>query len=331
MLTADLLDPTKPAFSGEPTGSSRHFNFRYHGSASALFALVLKHIALTIVTLGIYVPWAKTERRKYVFQNVEIDGHRLRYHGTGRELFFGYLKAVAFYFVFIGLPMALRVAAGEGVALAAQVVLTLALVVIVPAALYSAGRYLLSRTSWRGIRFGRQAGAGPYTATFLKGYLLSVLTLGLYVPVWMNQLQRVQITRSYLGSLPFGYDGSDKEAFLIGVKGLLLTFFTCGLYAPFYQAAMLRFHVGHTTLGGVRGESMVTGLDMFKLTLLQVVGLTLTLGLAFPAIMTYTLGYVLDRTRFVGDLDFEALSQVASEGDAAGDGMAGVLDLGMGL
>jgi uncharacterized membrane protein YjgN (DUF898 family) len=25
-------------------------------------------------------------RRKYLFENIELDGHRLRYHGTGREM-----------------------------------------------------------------------------------------------------------------------------------------------------------------------------------------------------------------------------------------------------
>lgn len=331
LLTTDLLDPTQPALADHPSGASRSFDFSYHGSASALFALILKHIALTIVTLGLFIPWAKTERRKYVFQNVEIDGHRLRYHGTGRELFFGYLKAVAAYLVVIALPLAVRAVFGDSAAVGVQFVMGLVLLAVIPGVIYSAGRYLLSRTSWRGIRFGRQAGAGPYASAFLKGYILTVFTLGFYAPVWMNRLYRIETTRSYLGSLSFGYDGSDKEAFSIGLKGILLSLVTCGLYLPFYQAEMLKFQLGHTTLGNVRGESLISGVDMFMLTMLQAVGLTLTLGLGFPLVMTYTLRYMLERTRFVGELDFESLSQVPSDGDAAGDGAAGVLDVGFGL
>jgi uncharacterized membrane protein YjgN (DUF898 family) len=52
------------------------------------------------VSLG-YMPWAKTERRKYLWQNIEIGGHRLRYHGTG----IGYLKVVLGYLLFVGLPV----------------------------------------------------------------------------------------------------------------------------------------------------------------------------------------------------------------------------------
>ena len=53
----------------------------YHGTGQALFALVFKNLLLTILSVGCYLPWARTERRKYLWQNVEFDGHRLRYTG----------------------------------------------------------------------------------------------------------------------------------------------------------------------------------------------------------------------------------------------------------
>src|SRR5688572_4329104 len=74
-------------------------NVRYAGTGSGLFLIFFKNLLLTIVTFGIYLPWARTERRKYLWQNLEFGGQRFRWHGTGRELFFGYLKVLGGYLV----------------------------------------------------------------------------------------------------------------------------------------------------------------------------------------------------------------------------------------
>ena len=47
---------------------------RYVGTGGGLFFVVAKNLLLTLVTLGIYLPWARTERRKYLCQNIEVGG-----------------------------------------------------------------------------------------------------------------------------------------------------------------------------------------------------------------------------------------------------------------
>ena len=89
----DNLDPVSGSLAqtseGEPTGPNERYGFRFNGQGWDFFTLMLKHILLNIVTLGIFLPWAKSEKRAYVWQNIEIFGQPLRYHGTGKELFFG--------------------------------------------------------------------------------------------------------------------------------------------------------------------------------------------------------------------------------------------------
>ena len=65
------------------------------------------------------------------------------------------------------------------------------------------------------------------------------------------------------------------------------------------------------------------------LTLLQIFGLTFTLGLAFPWITAYTLRFMLERLRFVGHIDFSHIYQVDSQGSASADGLADALDVGL--
>jgi len=69
-----------------PGPSGPVLSIQHRGTGGSLFVLVAKNLLLTLVTLGIYMPWARTERRKYIWQNLEIGGHGLRYHGTGVEL-----------------------------------------------------------------------------------------------------------------------------------------------------------------------------------------------------------------------------------------------------
>jgi uncharacterized membrane protein YjgN (DUF898 family) len=161
----------------------------FKGTGLTFFAVVLKNVLLTLLTLGIYLPWAKTERRAYLLQNTEIAGHRLRYHGTGKELLIGYLKVIAGYAAFIGVPAIVGAVAGKPTGAITQVGLALVLLPLVPFAIWGSRRYLLSRTSYRGVRFRLEGSAAAYTTSFIGGYLLTLITLGLYGPIWMNKLR----------------------------------------------------------------------------------------------------------------------------------------------
>lgn len=318
-----------PAEAPPPPRGPRH-TLAFHGTGGGLFVLILKNVLLTLLTFGLYAAWATTARRKYLWQNVEFHGQRLVYHGTGRELFIGYLKVIAGYALFIGIPIALRqVSATLG--LVAQGVLVLGFLALIPYAVYWSRAYLLSRTTWRGIRFSMEPGAGPFARTFLVGYLLTVLSLGLYGPVWLNRLRKVRVERSRFGSEAFHYDGSDFEVWKISIKGLLLTVLTLGGYYFWYLAELSRYETAHTCFQGARGRLDVSGWDICKLTLLYFLGTTFTLGLAFPWLAAYALRFFLERLSFEGPVDFAAIAQSEAVGHAAGDGLADALDVGVAL
>lgn len=327
---AEVRPPSEQGSSASAGGPVQH-RFAFRGEGLALFTLILKNMLLTLVTLGIYAPWAKTERRKYMWQNIEIAGHRLRYHGTGRELFIGYAKVMLAYGTFIGLPMLIGWVAGKTTALIVQLGLALALLGVIPYAIWGARRYLLSRTSWRGVHFRLEGDAHAYAKMFIGGYLLTLVTLGFYGPHWMNRLYRAMTEASALGTRRFEYRGSDKQAFRIMAKGVLLTLVTFGIYGFWYQANLLRFHLENTWFDGAHGETDLKGTDMLMLTCIQIFGLVFSLGLAFPWIAGYSLQYVLSRTRFVGPIDFAHIYQAGARGDATADGLADVLDVGLAI
>jgi uncharacterized membrane protein YjgN (DUF898 family) len=328
-----ILQSTEPAVAegeGSPAPAGWRYHMAFHGTGGGLFGLILKNVLLTLLTLGVYAAWATTARRKYVWQNVEFHGQRLVYHGTGRELFSGYLKLIAGYVVFLAVPALLR-RVSPTLGMIVQMAMVVGLLGLVPFAVYWSRAYLLSRTTWRGIRFSMEPGAGPFARTFLVGYVLTILTLGLYGPVWLNRLRKVSIERSRFGSRAFRYDGSDSEVWKISIKGMLLSVLTLGIYYFWYIAELSRYETQHTYFDGARGRLDVSGVDILKLTLLYLFGTTLTLGLAFPWLATYALRFMFERLSFEGPIDFAAIAQVEARGNAAGDGLADVMDLGLPL
>jgi uncharacterized membrane protein YjgN (DUF898 family) len=329
MLLAESASPA-PIPAPQPPSPDIH-RFAFHGTGGALFALVLKNMVLTLITLGVYLPWAKTERRTFLWQNIEIAGHRLRYHGTGRELFFGYLKLLLAYVVFIGVSFASKKLFGESAGAVIQVGMALLIIPFVPFVIWGSRRYLLSRTSWRGIPFRLTDGAKPFAKTFFIGMLLTIVTLGFYSPVFANRLYRVSMNHTGVGTKLFEYRGDDSEVFKIGVKGILLTLVTFGIYSFWYHAQIARYRARHTWFDGAHGSISLTGVDLFALTMLQIFGLTLTLGLAFPWVTTYTLRFMLERLQFVGPIDYAHIYRAPSEGSATADGLADALDLGTAL
>jgi uncharacterized membrane protein YjgN (DUF898 family) len=314
----------------QPTLATSH-EFSFHGTGMAFFALILKNLVLTLLSLGIYLPWAKTERRTYLWQNVELAGYRLRYHGTGKELFVGYLKVAVAYALFLGIPLLVGKLLGQTAMGIARGLLVIALIPLIPFAIWGARRYLLSRSSWRGIHFRLGDGAQAYASKLIIGYLLTIVTLGLYAPIWMNQLYRVMTNHTALGTKSFEYRGTDKAAWTIGIKGFFLSVLTLGVYFFWYRAELLRYQMSNTWFDGAHGESSLTGGQLLTLTLLQLLGLPLTLGIAFPWIACYSLGFTLARIRFVGPVDLASIYQAQTRGDAAADGLADALDLGAGL
>jgi uncharacterized membrane protein YjgN (DUF898 family) len=315
---------------GMVAGQPPVLQLAYRGNGADFFILLLKNAFLTLVTLGIYAAWARTERRKYVWRQLDIGGQPLDYTGTGKELFFGYLKVIGGYIVLIGIPqLVLRLSPGAGVAL--QLVGVVAILVVIPYAIYWSRRYLLGRTRWRGIRFGLTGEAGKFAKMFLLGVLLTAITLGFYGPIFANRIYGEIMRNTRYGTGAFSYDGPDNEAFKIWIKGFFLSLLTFGIYSFWYQAALMRFRLSHTHFDRATGQTDVTGGLLFKLTIINVLAIGFTAGIAFPWVVTYTLRELVSRMTLVGPIDFSQVMQQAPSGNAAGDTLASALGVELGV
>lgn len=302
----------------------------YKGQGGDFFILILKNVFLTLVTLGIYAAWARTGRRRFIWRHMEVGGHPLEYTGTGGEMFVGYLKVAGAYIVLFGIPGILaRLSPQIGQVL--QIIAFLILIVVLPFVIYWSRRYLLGRTKWRGIRFGLTGEAKDFAKLFIKGFLLTAVTLGIYSPIFNNQIYGFIMRNTRYGNAGFTYDGPDGEAFKIGIKGLILTLLTLGIYSFWYRAELARFHMKHTHFDRATARFDITGGFLFKLTIVNVIVSSLTLGIAFPWLFCYTLREVTARISLDGNIDFAQITQQAASGNAASDGLASALGVELGI
>jgi uncharacterized membrane protein YjgN (DUF898 family) len=308
---------------------------RYHGTGGTLLGIMLLNGLLSVLTLGIYSFWAKTKVRQYFYSETELAGDRFAWHGTGRELLGGTLKATA---VIIGLSLLFTLATmflapvepGQPPGTAVMLVslgFWLMFFLLLPIAINGARRYRLSRSSWRGVRFRFTGRWADYLALVLKGTLLSVVSLGFYLPFFLNEARGFLINNARFGSLPFTYDADGKELFKAYLLHLLLTIPTLGLCWIWFLAFRHRYFWSHTSVGPATFRSTVTGGGMLALSATNGLLVVLTLGIGAPWALTRSMRYISDHLALRGDVDWSTVEQEAERPDATGEGMAEGLDV----
>lgn len=167
---------------GRPAGD----RVAFQGRIGPFFGAQLWRLALTFLTFGIHRFWWKTAIRKRLWADTLVDGDPLEYRGRGVEMFVGALLVFALLLVPLSLLSILQaVLRGMGLAWAAlllQLVLMVGLLWLFGFAVYRARRYMLSRSSWRGIRAGMRENGVAYAWMSFRLTLLSLVTLGFATP-----------------------------------------------------------------------------------------------------------------------------------------------------
>ena len=291
------------------------------------------NVLLTLVTLGGYYFWAKTRVRQYLFGQTEIAGDRFAYHGNGKELLLGTLKAaLIFGLPIVTLSLIREVLAVQGlIKVGAEVISGSLVFVFFPIALVGARRYRLSRTSWRGIRFSFRGHVWDLIKIFITGSLYTAITLGVYTPFFLVNRQAYLVTHSYFGSERFDFTGQGKDLLSPFVVALLLTLPTLGLCWVWFLARKRRYFWDHTHLGAARFSCSMTGGALLALWMVNALLLICTLGLAWPWVRTRNIHFVFQNLTMTGPLDLARIRQHSQDASTVGEGLAGFFDSGFDL
>ena len=166
--------------------------------AAGLTGIVVKGFLLSLVTFSIYRFWYITNLRRFFWSRTVVAGSPAEYLGTGKELFLGFLVALAIlvpiYIVLFVIGLLSPVLA----ALAAPISF-IGLFVLGQYALYRGRRYRASRTRWRGIRLGQDGSGFAYAGFASLWWLGTILSLGLAFPFMRAALERYRIDHTLVG------------------------------------------------------------------------------------------------------------------------------------
>jgi uncharacterized membrane protein YjgN (DUF898 family) len=188
---------------------------QFQGQSADFRRIAIRGALLEFVTFGFYRFWLATRLRRHLWSNTLIAGEPFEYTGTGRELFVGFLFALAIlvpiYFVYF-----LFGVEAERQKAFASTPLFIFLYAFGQFALYRARRYRLTRTVWRGIRFWMDGSGFGYAWRACLWGVLVYLTLGLALPWREAALERYKMRHTYYGDLQGEFVGTGWEFFKRG-------------------------------------------------------------------------------------------------------------------
>ncbi len=154
MATTADRPPTAHAL---PPGIHAHPTL-FTGSGREYFRVWIVNVLLSIVTLGLYTPWARRRTAQYFYSHTQVAGSPLEFVAEQRRMVFGFLA-------FAGLYLSYQLAVETGQQLAASL-LMFGFALLAPFLWASAMRFRLGATRWRGIRLA-------FTATWKEVYIAS--------------------------------------------------------------------------------------------------------------------------------------------------------------
>jgi uncharacterized membrane protein YjgN (DUF898 family) len=203
--SAELQSPVPPVAAPPPAPVSEALV----AIRAPLAIQVILGTILTILTLGVYRFWYRTALRRYYWRNTQLAGDGFEYTGTGRELFVGFLIALAIVLpiyllvtlvgLFGGRVLGPTLAGFVGAAIMPAVVQILS---------YRARRYRLTRTRYRGVQFHQSGTGTSYLLRTIWWLLLTVVSLGIAFPFFRAALERYKIENTWFGSAQGAFEAS---------------------------------------------------------------------------------------------------------------------------
>ncbi|WP_026708365.1 YjgN family protein [Flavobacterium frigidarium] len=305
------------------------YNLDFKGKGGDFFGIIIVNWLLTIVTLGLYYPWAKAKTLQFLFGQTTLNEDAFAFHGTGKEMFKGFIKAILLFicfgvifgiFIYLNMPIVGLLFFYAG------------LIAIMPIAIHGSYRYRTSRTSWRGIRFGYRGDRKEFIGLFFKWIFFTVITLGIYGPWMIINLRNYIISNIRFGDARLDYEGDGGDYFIMNIKGYFLSLFTLGIYMFWWQKDIFNYYVDHLSMHKddkqIGFSSTATGVDFAGLFITNFLLLICTLGLGYAWMVTRTIKFMCDHIELEGNIDLDTLHQTeANFKDATGDDISDFLDL----
>jgi uncharacterized membrane protein YjgN (DUF898 family) len=222
--------------------------FRFEGQGGQLFVTFLVGYLLTMITIGIYMPWFICKLTKFYLDNTTIttsDGsvYNPRFEGGGGDLFVTFLVGYLLTMVTIG--------------------------IYAPWFMCKLNKWFAERTKL--VSNGQETGSLDFTGeggsllvTFIVGYLLTIVTLGIYAAWFQVKMIKFNAdnTKISVNGQRYGlrFTGEGGELFVIILVGYLLTIVTLGIYMFWMMAKLIKWQLSNLVVFSEGGAALGAGM-----------------------------------------------------------------------
>lgn len=141
----------------------------FEGSGFEYFKIWIVNIVLTIITFGIYYPWAKVRNNRYFYANSILEEKNFEYHATGKQLFIGYLIAITLFITYQIVAQFLPLV---------SLGLALLLAVAIPWLIWRSMKFNMNVTSFNNVKFKFIGQLGESYVIFLVYPILFFISIG---------------------------------------------------------------------------------------------------------------------------------------------------------
>lgn len=243
--------------------------FIFTGSGGEYFKIWIVNILLTIVTVGIYAPWAKVRNKRYFYGNINLDGASFEYDANPVKILIGRVIALVIFLIYIYVQ-----SVDPSIAIGFFILFMIAFPWILVRSMSFNARY----SSYRNVRFGFDGTYGGAVAAFIGWPILSLFTVWILLPFAIWKQKRFLIEGHRYGNSPWEFTATVGSMY----KFCLTVFFVGLLGFGLIFGAMFSI-IGFDALSGIGGAEPTP--EMLPIMLgLQILG-----ALFYLFIIAYTM------------------------------------------
>jgi uncharacterized membrane protein YjgN (DUF898 family) len=228
----------------------------FSGSGSEYFKIWIVNILLVSITLGLYYPWAKVRNLRYFYGNSTLEDRNFDYHATGKQLFVGYLIAMALFIVYVIIE--------QLVPLGGPVLISV-LFLAIPWIIWRSLMFTMRMTSFSNVRFGF---AGKLGQAYINFFLLPLL---FFISLYALPIAAAIILPKYQSSL--------GDTFSTYLGGLIFLAIIVSMVASVYFFALMQKRNTSYLINGYRYGQGKFSTDLkvwpFAKILLKTIGLSI--------------------------------------------------------
>lgn len=338
--------------------SVEEHRLEFTGRAGEYFRIWIVNLCLTLLTLGVYSPWAKVRSRRYFYSNLLLDGSPFLYTADPLRILIGRAIVLAFAAVYL-VSGALSPTFGA--------VMGVLLFLFTPWLLVCSLAFQRRNSMYRNVRFGFVGSVGEAALLLIGAPLIASVSFGLALPWiqgWQQQFAigntRYGTTRAGFELRPWPYYRAFLEMLGVGLGlavlgglaalalvALLPDFLGAGSAASFllpiglvwvgvyavFRARMTNLMYANARLGQVRLVSRLRARELAWIYATNAAMVVLSLGLLLPLALIRLARYRASRLDVLarGGLGGFVASSEDPRGGEFADEAAGFFDFDVGL